>query len=152
MSSTQSVNLGFTSPASASTAVGTVANGGLVAGLDQLPYAIVHALLQGATGGALDVYLQSSVNGGANWYDVCHFPQLAAAAAPIRYLVALTRGFIGTPAITAPNTADGTPTLTVNTSVPYSLGNALRVVMVAGAATSAGAVQSVFCLIASENT
>lgn len=32
------------------------------------------------TNPTLDVYVQTTDDGGATWYDVCHFPQLTAAA------------------------------------------------------------------------
>lgn len=128
-----------TSPAAASTVVA-----GTLVGLSQEAVAVIDAQLLGATGGTLDVYIQSSMDadqaGGGTWYDVIHYTQLAAAAGAIRWIVTLSRGFNKIAAV--PNSANpvsGTPTLTANTIIPDALGNALRVVLVAGAGTSAGA-------------
>jgi len=49
----------------------------------------------------------------------------------------------GTGAPTVVNKVDLTPALAVNTCIANGMGNALRVVYVAGAATSAGAAQSI---------
>lgn len=130
-------NLGGTSPAAASTVIGPA-----MQGLDDFTRLVIHATLQGATGGTLDVYIQSSVGNG--WYDVAHFAQLAAAAASVRYVVTLTKALKGTPAIVAVNAANGTPTLAANSVNADILGNAIRVVYVAGALTSAGAVQAIW--------
>jgi hypothetical protein len=54
-----------TSPSSASTAV----LGTAVFGLSDCDIIRVYATLQGATGGTLDVYLQTSFDGGTTWYD-----------------------------------------------------------------------------------
>jgi hypothetical protein len=135
------------SPAGAGTVVGTA-----VLGLDPYTKALVYAVLQGATGGTLDVYIQSSLNGGAvgGWVDVAHFPQLAAAAGKIGYFLSLTRGDAsGNAAAVAPivvNIVDGTPVLAANFFIPSGFGNALRVVFVAGAGTSAGATQTIIAL------
>lgn len=141
------VQLGGTSPASATTTVGTTS-----IPLDAYSKCVINARLVGATGGTLDVYIQSSVSQGASggWYDVVHFPQLAAAAAAVGYVVTLTRGHSLATAAAAPlvtptvvNAVDGTPVLAVNTVVPGGLGNALRVVFVAGVSTSAGGAETV---------
>ena len=47
----------------------------------------IEAELVGATGGTLDVYIQSSSDG-IKWYDCVHFAQLAAAASAIIYRTA----------------------------------------------------------------
>lgn len=124
-----------TSPAAPSTVAQTA-----VVGLDGNDNCIIEARLAGATGGPLDVYVQSSTNGGAagSWYDVVHFPQLTAGAAAIGYVAAIGHGPVGTAPVVV-NSVDGTPALAANTVVPAGLGNALRVVTVAGASTSAGA-------------
>jgi hypothetical protein len=150
--------LSGTSPAAPGTSVlATITN------LDQYTECEVHALLVGATGGTLDIYLQASNNwragskdetgdytawspAGGNWYDVAHFPQLAAGAVAIRYLLTLSRGYSNAAAILVANTADGTPALALNTVLVGMWGGALRLVAVAGASTSAGAVQSVYAL------
>ena len=123
-----------------------------VTGLDPYTKVLIFAVLQGATGGTLDVYIQTSVNGGqaGGWVDVAHFPQLAAAAAKVGYFLSLTRGDAsGNAAAVAPivvNVIDGAPVLAVNVFIPSGFGNALRVVFVAGAGMSAGATQTITAL------
>lgn len=143
-----------TSPAAPSTVLPVTTKGGdgLIVGLGQSSVCVVDALIQGATGGPLDIYLQSSTDalqdGTGSWYDVIHYTQLAAAGAQVRWIATLSRGFNKIAA--APNAAnplDGTPTLAVNTLIPDALGNALRVVLVAGALTTAGATQRIKLLL-----
>jgi hypothetical protein len=139
-------NLSATSPAAASTVLGTSS-----AMLDAFSKCVVQARVQGATGGTLDIYIQSSSNSAAStgWYDVAHYTQLAAGAAAAGWVFTLSRGPSTATAPTGTNTADGTPALAANTMVPNALGNALRVVFVAGASTSAGAVQTINVLCSS---
>lgn len=125
---------------------GTAPGAGLIVGVSQFTVAVVDAVLQGQTGGTLDVYIQSSLNAGqdgsGNWFDVVHYTQLAAAGAAVRWLLTISRGYnriVGAPS--AANPADGTPTLAVNTMIADCLGNALRVVFVGGAGSSAGTTQ-----------
>lgn len=126
-----------TSPA----APGTAVLGSVVTGLGGYTVLGIHALLLGATAGALDVYLQGSMDGGTTWFDVAHFPQLAAGAAAIRYAATLTRYTQATaPVVVGINL---TPALAVNTLVQGSWGDRLRAVCVAGASTSAGAALSI---------
>lgn len=136
-------------PSSATTQLpqGTAPGAGLLVGLSQMGVLVVDAKLLGPTGGTLDVYLQSSLDadqaGNGSWYDVCHFPQLAAATAG-RFVATISRGYARIAAtINAVNTVDNTPSLPVNTLVPDGLGNALRVVFVTGAGTSAAAAQTI---------
>jgi|SRR5438067_7630344 len=131
-------------------APGTSAQAQLAVPLDRMSYCDVTARLAGATGGTLDVYIQSSNNNGAagSWKDVVHFPQLLAGAAAIGYSATLTHGTAGAVPVTV-NSIDGTAALAANTVVPSSLGNNLRVVFVAGAGTSAGATQTITAYCAS---
>lgn len=135
------------SPAAPGTFLG-IPNNGLIVGLSQMALVIVDALIQGATGGPLDVYLQSSLDadqaGNGTWYDVAHYTQLAAAGAQVRWIATISRGFSRISAApNAANPASGTPTLAANTIIPDALGIALRVALVAGALTTAGATQTI---------
>lgn len=116
-------------------------------GLDQFDSFFITALLVGATGGTLDVYLQRRVtDDGTVWADWVHFPQLLAGATAIKYSAAslppaaATATVIGT---TADNGTTGAPALAVNTVVAGHPGDQVRVVCVAGASTSAGAAVTV---------
>lgn len=139
-----------TSPAAASTIASSVAvtgsNGaaGILQsdkGLDSFDTLTFYAALVGATGGALDVYVQSSPDQGTTWTDYAHFPQLAAAASAIKYAFSVSRsGQLLVPAVVGANL---TPALAVNTVVGGAWGDRLRLVMVAGTSTSAGAAVSV---------
>ena len=119
-------------------APGTAVVGSAITWLDRYDVVRIAADLVGATGGPLDVYLQTSPNGGANWYDFAHFPQLAAAAAATKYFVAPT----GSNAITVVG-KDLAPALAANTCVGGHPGERMRVVAVAGALTTAGAAVTI---------
>lgn len=120
-----------TSPAAASTAAGDI-----LLGLGRYDALQITAELVGATGGTLDVYLQTSPDGGTSWYDYIHFPQLAAAASAVKYMVNVPQA--GATGITVVG-KDTTPALAANTVVGGSWGDRLRPLYVAGASTSAGA-------------
>lgn len=125
-----------TSPASASTAIG-----GTVAGLDKYDSFTIDADLIGATGGLLDVYLQREVATNV-WRDWLHFPQLTAGASAVRYCVQPgPNNTIVAVGVGTESTA--TPALAANTCVGGHPGTKLRVVLVAGASTSAGAAYSI---------
>lgn len=139
-----------TSPAAPGTAASSVAvtnsTGAagvamLAQGLDSFLSLTVVAKLIGATGGTLDVYLQSSPDQGATWVDYAHFAQLAAAAAAIRYTFFVSQGVqSAAPVVVGIAT---TPAIAVNTVVGGPWGDRLRLLMVAGAGTSAGAAVNV---------
>lgn len=132
---TKQYSLGGTTP----NAPGTAVLGTSDLNLEAFTTATFDISSTGATGGPLDIYVQSSIDNGVTWYDVAHLPQLAAAAALARYTFSLTRGYRqASVAPNAANTNSGTPALAANTVIPDNLGNALRVIVVAGALTTAG--------------
>lgn len=125
-------NISATSPAAAS----TVASTATATGLDSFSSVEIVATLQGATGGTLDVYVQKLLDG--VWYDYAHFAQRAAGAAAVTYTA--------TPALTNSIATVGTgtsPALVAGTCAGGRPGTALRLLFVAGAGTSLGAVQTV---------
>lgn len=142
---------GTTPNAPGSAVVGSTSAG--LRGFEEYDYFNVFADLVGATGGALDVYLERKVNDDAltstdaKWTQFAHFTQLAAAAAAIRYAFS----FGGNGTMTAPVASgvsdEGTPTfglvLAANTIIPGHPGNCVRCVATAGAGTSAGAAISI---------
>jgi hypothetical protein len=104
---------------------------------------MVEAQLVGATGGTLDVWLQRKV--GPNlWVDWVHFPQLAAGASAIRYSFAVKNAATATGALTAVTTVgtDAAPAVGAGVGLITNghPGDFVRVVYVAGASTSAGAL------------
>jgi hypothetical protein len=128
-----------TSPAAASTVVG-----GSIAGLGEYDFLRVDALLVGATGGALDVYLQRRIGPDA-WADWVHFAQLAAGAAAVRY--SLMANLANSTTITTANAGtDATPAvgLAAATFIGGHPGSVVRAVYVAGASTSAGAAVKIY--------
>jgi hypothetical protein len=141
-----------TSPAAASTVAssqpvtGTGANG--AAGvlqtsldLESFDALTIYASLIGATGGTLDVYLQTSIDEGTTWDDYAHFTQLAAGAGAIKYKFAVSRaGQLLVPVAVGINL---TPALAAGSVVGGEWGDRMRLVMVAGASTTAGAAVSV---------
>lgn len=125
-----------TSPAAASTAAGTV----IACGLADLDSLTVVASLVGATGGTLDVYLQTSHDGGTTYYDWAHFTQLTAGNAALKVVAHVPR----TQNVAATTIGSGTsPVLAANTITGGSWGDQMRLLFVAGASTSAGAAISV---------
>lgn len=131
---TKRVNLSFTSRSSAGTTAGAA-----VTDLGGYHSMSIYAVLQGATGGTLDIYLQGSPDGGTTWVDYAHFAQLAAGAAAIYRLWTVSRSAQQTSIATV---GTGTsPALTANSIVGGEWTDMLRVVQVAGSGTSAGAAQ-----------
>lgn len=126
-----------TSPAAASTAAGT----SYALGLDACDSLTIIGALQGATGGTLDVYVQTSWDEGTTWYDFAHFTQLSAGAAAIKHAWHVSRASERT-TITTVGTGTS-PALAVGTIMSGGWGNMMRLVFVAGVGTSVGAAQSV---------
>ncbi len=134
----RSLNAG-TSPAAAST-VAVAACGGFGT-YDTLTFV---ATITGATGGALDVYIQHSPDG-VTWYDYVHFTQASAAAGAVTYACnpALTNSIVTIGAPTTPAATTPTPALAAGLCAGGAWFDQLRVVYVAGVSTSAGAAQVV---------
>lgn len=96
------------------------------------------AELVGATGGPLDVYVQTNEReDNGDWFDVIHFPQLLAAASAIKYNAAISLFTNATAPIVIGKNAS--PALAANTIVQGPFGSRFRLCMVAGTSTSAGA-------------
>lgn len=118
-----------TSPAAASTVAGTT-----TVNISDLAWFQVYLDVQGATGGALDVYIQSRY--GSLWVDWYHHPQMAAAAgSEKRVIVPESTSIVSTVGV------DLVPALASGACVGGKPGDALRLCFVAGAGTSAGAAQ-----------
>lgn len=130
--------LSATSPAAPGTGVGTnaVELGGHLADADALMF---YASLVGATGGALDVYIQHWVNG--QWLDYAHFAQISAGAAATKAYFAVSKFQAVAIATTVGN--GNSPALAASTVVGGPWGSKMRLLFVAGAGTSAGAAISV---------
>jgi len=132
-----------TSPAAAGTAASSqpVQNAasflpsGVAGPLDDYLEVRAVARLVGATGGTLDVYLQFSPDAGQSWDDLAHFAQLAAAAPAATYTLTTS---MRPSTITTIGTGLS-PALAANTVAGGPWGDRIRLVMVAGAGTSAGA-------------
>lgn len=99
----------------------------------------VDADLTGATGGTLDVYIQRWVENDV-WRDWIAFPQIAAGVA-VAYYSAQSGGNTTIQAVGNGTDSAATPALAANSFVGGHPGRKARVVLVAGAATSAGASQ-----------
>lgn len=115
-------------------------------GLDDHSTWELTARLVGATGGTLDVYLQTQDYTGGPWSDLAHFPQLASGAAAVAYRAAFKRGNNNSVAAVAPtvvNPTDATPTLAVNTYLPWANGANVRLVVVEGSGVASAPVQSI---------
>lgn len=130
-------NITATSPSSPSTAPAAQ----VISGVGRYSSMSIYATIQGATGGVLDIYIQTSFDGGNTWYDYAHYAQLAAgAASSIKYWSVSA----GSQQTTATTVGSGTsPALAANTIVGGAFGDQIRVLFVAGASTSAGASQKI---------
>lgn len=95
----------------------------------------------GATGGTLDVYVQISPDDGANWYDIIHFTQAAAASAVKVYQAPISNATTtATPVAVGKNLV---PVLAANTVVNGAFSDRMRLVMVAGSGTTLGTIVKV---------
>lgn len=135
------------------TNLGTWQQLAIMDGLLEFTRAVGTANLIGATGGTLDIVIQTnyargspgqSVPGGGQgagfWKDIGRFNTLASGAVAASFGVVFTRGLGGTLTVpTAANTTDGTPLIAVNTLVPQQLGDALRLMINPGVGTTSGA-------------
>ena len=125
-----------TTPAAAGTAaLGTPA--GMLQNYDALR---IVASTRGATGGTVDLYLQTSVDG-TLWHDYAHLAQMADGAASATVVFSVSRHAQQT-SITAIGT-DLSPALAANTVLGGDFGNQMRAVAVAGVGTSAGRAQTI---------
>ena len=141
-----------TSPAAAGTAAssGYVDNAanyldpGIAGPIDDHDVIEIVAELVGATGGALDIYVQSRANDLEPWFDLVHFAQLGASAAAVNYRVSIAQHPQSTIS-DAPVAIgkDNTPALAAAKSVNGGAFDRVRLLMVAGASTSAGAAVKV---------
>jgi len=102
----------------------------------------IEAELVGATGGTLDVYVQSNDTESGTWYDAIHFAQLNSGATAVIYRTAISRyaSAAVAPTVIGKNLS---PTLVPATAIQNGFGDRLRLVMVAGTSTSAGAPVSI---------
>lgn len=119
--------------------------------LDAVESVDVNADLVGATGGVLNLYLQTSTDAGVTWYDYAAFAQLASGAAASTVRFGFTRGTalntivaVGKNLVAAPANA-----LAAGTVVGGPFGDRMRLVAIAGASTTAGATITVRMLAAS---
>ena len=131
-----------TSPAAASTTIGATT----ITGLATYDWFELSAVLTGATGGTLDVYLQREVVTDV-WEDWVHFTQIGIAAAATRVHVPTDGASVsGITTIGGGSTAAPGVALAAGVALGGHPGNTLRMVFVAGAGTSAGAAQ-VVCIM-----
>lgn len=101
----------------------------------------VNAQLVGATGGVLDLYLQTSADGGTTWFDYAHFAQLAAGAAAVNVRFGVSRYAQQSTIVTVGKNL--VPALAVGTVVGGPFGDRMRLVAVAGASTTVGAAVTI---------
>lgn len=134
------IDLSATSPSSATTVAGTPVTG--LAGYGSMS---IYANIQGGVGGTLDIYLQYSPDEGTTWVDYAHFAQLASGASAIKRVWTVSRSAQQTTIATVGTSTS--PALSANSIIGGEWGDRLRVVMVAGASTSAGAAQTILCIL-----
>lgn len=129
-----------TSPSTVTTAV----VGTPVTGLLNYSEFTIHANLLGGTGGTLNCRLQRQIAKDV-WSDWVSFPQLAAGAPAISYAV---ESFPLTTIQTVGGGTDAIPTavLTAGQILGGHPGDSVRLVCTTGAATSAGAAQTIYII------
>ena len=125
-----------TSPAAAGYAVSTAQTGFM-----KYQTLTIVGSVQGATGGTLDVIVETSTDG-TDWYEMVRFTQLASGGAAVvaRFNISPTGG--GAVVLLGKNLTT-TAALTSGTAFNGQWFDQLRVRFIAGTSTSAGAVQSV---------
>lgn len=123
-----------TSPASA-----TYSRSTPVTGFAQFEWVQIIATVQGATGGVLDIVIETSADG-STWLELFRTVQLAAGATSATYTVDPTPDGIVT---ARGKNLTTTFVIAAGSCVGGMWLDRMRVRMVAGAGTSAGAVQSV---------
>jgi hypothetical protein len=125
-----------TSPATASSAVSTA-----VSGFMKYQTLTIIGALAGATGGTLDVIVETSTDG-TDWYEMVRFTQLASggAAAVSRFNLSPTGGAA---TVVVGKNLTTTTGMVSGTSINGQWFDQLRVRYIAGTSTSAGAVQKV---------
>lgn len=112
-----------------------------ITGLGLYRSAAFYAVLQGNTGGTLDIYLQWSPDGGTTWVDYAHFAQIAAGAAAITRMFTITRYAQQT---TLQTVGTGTsPALAAATIVGGAWGDRLRIVYFNSIGTTLGKLQTI---------
>lgn len=123
-----------TSPAAAGHALSTP-----VLGFAQFEWIQIVATIQGATGGTLDMVVETSADG-STWLELCRFVQLTAGATAATYTVDPTPDGI---IVARGKNLTTTFVIAAGSCVGGMWLDRIRVRMVAGSGTSAGAVQSV---------
>lgn len=125
-----------TSPATAADA----AVGDVLHGLAKYDALSIMCEVQGATADTLDLYLQSSWDGGTTWWDYAHLPQLGAGAAAIKYAIQVPSMLESTITVIGKGAS---PALAAGDVIGGPWGPAMRLFAVTGASTSAGAAQTI---------
>lgn len=130
---------GTAASAVAWTSAGSFLPAGVAGPLGDYDAIDIVAELVGATGGTLDVYVQTSHDGGQTWYDSVHFTQLTASGSAAIWRTSVTH--FAQPSSAAPVAVGKnlSPALAANTTVQGGWGDRARLVYVAGSGTSAGA-------------
>lgn len=132
---TSTFSLGGTSPATAS----TVASANTATGLDRFTSLHVYAEITGATGGSLNVYLQTSPDLGTTWVDYASFPLASAGASVATYSFTVSRGAQQSSMVAVGKNLS--PLLAANSVIGGDFGDRMRAVFKANASTTAGAAQ-----------
>ena len=113
-------------------------------GIDDFESIDVFAVLQGATGGTLDVYVQASPDSGSTWFDIVHFGQLVAAAPLVQYKCTIAARFQATSDAPVVVGSALNPALGAGVVVQGMGFDRCRLVFKSGSGPSAGANQKVW--------
>jgi hypothetical protein len=130
--------------------VSSAAGLGIVVPIDDSAGMDIIAILQGATGGTLGVYVQCGMDDG-NWFDIVAYPQLTAGNSQVIYKTNISP--VALTSSTTPNAAPTVIGMGLNPALSQASGGStvqgqgfdrVRLVMVAGSGTTAGAPVKVY--------
>lgn len=131
-----------TSPNTAGTAIsanvvkGSLGVAGVASDVSLYQSITVSAILFGASGGTLDIFLQNSHDDGTTWFDYAHWNTIAAGAAELDVVWSASQGAQQTAITTVGKNA--LPLLAAGTVIGGPWGGRFRLAMKAGVGTTAG--------------
>lgn len=133
-----SPNAASTTVLSVNTVKGSLGVPGVASDVSLYQSITVSAILVGATGGTLDVWLQNSHDDGTTWFDYAHWPQVAAGAAELDVVWSASQGAQQTTMTTVGKNLF--PLLAANVVIGGPWGGRFRLIMKSGVGTTAGSV------------
>ncbi len=113
---------------------------GTVSGLGRFFAVTLTWTALGATGGTTSVFAQY-LDGAGNWVDLARFGDVAAGAGATTYSISVNKRPSATASVTVGTGT--TPVIAANTVASQDFGDTIRIIAVANASTTAGALQTI---------